>query len=81
MQFSFSVLSFSYTAPTALGIKQRVEKLGLKFFYLTFLNVSFIFATFLRFKKNLERFFTCLSALYLRNMRFGGNNSNSVTEN
>ena len=46
-----SVSSFSYTAPTAIGtvLGKRLNKLGLSFFYLTFLNV------FLKFF--LERFY------------------------
>jgi len=42
-----SVLSYSYTAPTALGIK--VEHIRANVFYSTFLNVFYFVHVFLRF--------------------------------
>jgi len=39
-----SVLSYSYTAPTALGIK--VEQIRAKVFYSTFLNVFYFVHVF-----------------------------------
>jgi len=58
-----SVSSSSYTAPTALDIKQELEQIRANVFYSTFVNVlSFVFTpsffTFLRFFNFfLERFF------------------------
>ena len=51
-----------YTALTALGIRQEVEHIMANVFYLTFLNVYFILATFFTFFDVfflffLERFF------------------------
>ena len=45
-----SVPSYSYTAPTTLGIRQEVEQIMDNVFYSTFLNVfKKKFTTFLRF--------------------------------
>jgi len=45
---SFPYLNYywRYTALTALGIRQEVEHIMANVFYLTFLNVFFILATF-----------------------------------
>jgi len=44
-----SVSNSSYTAPTALGIRQEVEQIRANVFYSTFLNVFLFMPRFLRF--------------------------------
>jgi len=51
------------TAPTTLGIMQKVEQIVANVFYLTFLNVFYSCQVFLRFYRFLNIFF--LNAFYI----------------